>query len=134
MSCVRIASWYVSAICDACPRTDSRVIILGFKSAKSPNRKYYYFVEEPTFRKKLQLQATPGLIYFFWYSPLFEMRQKRQNRWNCIVLKRNQIKGLIFQYKFKSIFPCNYLSHSTTNHFFSFHLCPIGNTLVYSVR
>ena len=28
---------------------------------------------------------------------------------------------------------CNYLSHSTTNHFFSFHLCPKGKTLTYSV-
>ena len=28
----------------------------------------------------------------------------------------------------------NCLLHSTTNHFFSFHLCPIGITLTYSVR
>ena len=29
---------------------------------------------------------------------------------------------------------CNYLSPSNTNHSFSFHLCPIGNTLTYSMR
>ena len=46
------------------------------------------------------------LIYFFWYSPLFGMRQKTaKNQWNCIVLNFNQIKDSLFQYKFKSIFP-----------------------------
>ena len=42
---------------------------------------------------------------FFWYSPLFGMRQKTaKNQWNCIVLNFNQIKASLFQYKFKSIF------------------------------
>ena len=66
------------------------------------------------------------LIYFFWYSPLFGMRQKTaKNQWNCIVLNFNQIKASLFLYKFKSIFSTrarNCLLHSTTNHFFSFHL------------
>ena len=66
------------------------------------------------------------------------MRQKTaKNQWNCIVLNFKQIKASLFQYKFKSSFPQrarNCLLHSTTNHFFSFHLCQIGNTLTYSVR
>ena len=60
-----------------------------------------------------------------------------KNQWNCIVLNFNQIKASLFQYKFKVSFPQrarNCLLHATTNHFFSFHLCPIGNTLTYSVR
>ena len=43
---------------------------------------------------------------FFWYSPLFGMRQKTaKNQCNCIVLNFNQIKALLFEYEFKSIFP-----------------------------
>ena len=76
------------------------------------------------------------LIHFFWYSPLFGMRQKTaKNQWNCIVLNFNQIQASLFQYKFK------YLSHK--EHiiafyiqpqiiFFSFDSCPIGITLMQS--
>ena len=42
----------------------------------------------------------------------------------------------LFSFK-QNYFSCkqyNYLSHSTTNHFFPFHLCPIWISLTYSVR
>ena len=37
------------------------------------------------------------LIYYFWYSPLFGMRQKTaKNQWNCIVLNFNQIMAYYY--------------------------------------
>ena len=64
------------------------------------------------------------------------MRQKTaKNQWNGIVLIK--LRPHYFNINSKLSFPqraCNYLLHSTTNHFFSFHLCPIGKTLSYSVR
>ena len=61
------------------------------------------------------------------------MRQKTaKNQWNCIVLISIKLRPHYFSINSKVSFPqrarkC--LLHSTTNHFFSFHLCPIGNTL-----
>ena len=71
---------------------------------------------------------------FFGYGPLFEMPQKIA-KIQCFydVLNFNLIPNyfsrIIFQLRIY-----NYLSHSTTNQFFPFHLCPIGISLTYSVQ
>ena len=78
------------------------------------------------------------LNYFFWYSPLFKMRQKlTKNKWNCNLLNFNQVESLSLQFIFKYFFPKTYtsnsfLSNSTTNHFFSFQLSPIRKMLSVS--
>ena len=64
---------------------------------------------------------------FFWYSPLFGKRQK-QLKISGIALFSISIKlgPHYFSINLKEIFPTkstNCLLHSTTNHFFSFHLC-----------
>ena len=71
------------------------------------------------------------------------MRQKQEkNQWNCFEFQSNKLnKSSYFCIIFKSIFQqkaytCrpNCLSDSNTNHFFSFHLCRVGNSLTYSVQ
>ena len=100
----------------------------------SPSLGKHYTIVYPWFYKTTPFlsfeEKKQGQTHLFFpgIAHILECVKNAKNQWNCIVLNFNQIQALLFQYKY------NCLLHSTTNHFFSFHLCPIGNTLTYSVR
>ena len=78
---------------------------------------YHWFYKTTPFLCFEGKKTESNSSIFFWYSPLFGMRQKQpKNQWNCLVLNFNQIKASLFQYKFKSIFPQKHVIAFTFNH------------------
>ena len=75
---------------------------------------------------------------FFWHSPFFGMLKKQPKISGialfCISIKLRPSYFCINSKVFFQQRAYTCLSHLNTNLFFSLHLCPIGNTLTYSVR